>query len=847
MADAQASSSGNTENIIPIRVGRYELGQTLGTGTSSVVKLARHLDTGHDVAIKVFDKKLLLGDKILTLADKKKRRLRKQKKAAIKREIAILNMCRHPNVVRMIEVMATKKKIYIVLEHVASGELYDKISQTSLSGMTEGPARRYFQHLICGLDYCHSKGVSHRDLKPQNLLVDADGGLKVSDFGLSVLAQQVRQDGLLHTVCGTPHYTAPEVLSNNGYEGQKADIWSCGVILFFTVAGYLPFRTDADNSTVSYEKILRADFTCPYFFSKRLQSLVNRILDPNPATRITIDEIYQHEWFTRNYQPPRFSQEDISFDDASASSSKAPVRVKREARFISSSPTNEIISGIEQVANTLGFNVKRLCLVLSLTHQAHAFKFKNNNNNSYYASQMSIEGGEHAMRKGHLIIAIEIYEMAPSFHMVELRKAGGNVLEFHKLVFGMQFYKALSFGLQDIIWKAEPIDDAETDERMTKESLGSNGTIRVGKYELGNTLGAGKFSAVKLARHVDTRDNVAIKVFDKDRVLINQKIHAVMATKTKIYIVLELVTGGELFDRIASNGILSEPEARRYFQQLVTAVNYCHRRGIPHRNLKPEKLLVDANGVLKVSDFGLSALPQQVQQDGQHRAVRGSPQYMAPEVISDNGYYEGAQADIWSCGVILFVLLAGYLPFNENSYMNLCLKIFQANFTCPPSFSPRVKALIKRMLDPNLATRITISEIFQDEWFMTDYEQNVMGWKDAGPAAPEAPEAPLTRNAFENMCNSLGFNLVENFFKQETSFVSRRSANDLVSGIELAAASLGFEVKKRNYKLKIEGKHAGPKGHLSIATKIFEVDPFFNMVEIRKIGGDAQEFDTLKI
>ncbi|RRT48360.1 hypothetical protein B296_00046276 [Ensete ventricosum] len=145
-----------------------------------------------------------------------------------------------------------------------------------------------------------------------------------------------------------------------------------------------------------------------------------------------------------------------------------------------------------------------------------------------------------------------------------------------------------------------------------------------------------------------------------------------MASKTKIYMVLEFITGGELFDRIARNGKLKEDEARKYFQQLIDAVDYCHSRGVFHRDLKPENLLLDSNGVLKISDFGLSALPQQ--EDGLLYTTCGTPNYVAPEVVKDKGY-DGAKSDIWSCGVILFVLMAGYLPFEDSNLMSLYKKV----------------------------------------------------------------------------------------------------------------------------------------------------------------------------
>ncbi|KAF7801249.1 CBL-interacting serine/threonine-protein kinase 23 [Senna tora] len=372
------------------RVGKYELGRTLGEGNFAKVKFARNSETNENVAIKILDKEKVLKHKM--------------------------------------------------------------IGQSSKGRLKEDEARKYFQQLICAVDYCHSRGVFHRDLKPENLLLDASGVLKVSDFGLSALPQQVRGDGLLHTTCGTPNYVAPEVIHNKGYDGGKADLWSCGVILFVLMAGFLPF--EESNLVTLYKKISKADFTCPPWFSSSAKKLIMRILDPNPATRITIAEVIENEWFKKGYVPPRFEQPNISLDDVDAIFGEAmdsqnlvverreevpaaPITmnafelistsqglnlsslfekqmglVKRQTRFTSKCSANEIISRIEQASMPLGFEVKK---------------------NNY-----------------------KIFEVAPSLYMVELRKAGGDTLEFHK------FYKSLSTGLKDIVWKAEPIDE-ETD------------------------------------------------------------------------------------------------------------------------------------------------------------------------------------------------------------------------------------------------------------------------------------------------------------------------------------------------------------------------------------------------
>uniref|UniRef100_A0A453APA0 non-specific serine/threonine protein kinase n=1 Tax=Aegilops tauschii subsp. strangulata TaxID=200361 RepID=A0A453APA0_AEGTS len=262
-----------------ILMGKYEMGKMLGQGTFAKVYHARNIETSQSVAIKVTDKeKVLKGG----LTDQ------------IKREISVMKLVKHPNIVQMYEVMATKTKIYFVLEHVKGGELFNKVQRGRLK---EDAARKYFQQLICAVDFCHSRGVYHRDLKPENLLLDENSNLKVSDFGLSTISECRRLDGLLHTSCGTPAYVAPEVINRKGYDGAKADIWSCGVILFVLLAGYLPFQDK--NLMNMYKKIGKAEFKCPSWFSSDIRRLLLRILDPNPSTRISIERIMEHPWFRK--------------------------------------------------------------------------------------------------------------------------------------------------------------------------------------------------------------------------------------------------------------------------------------------------------------------------------------------------------------------------------------------------------------------------------------------------------------------------------------------------------------------------------------------------------------------
>ncbi|KAH9796313.1 CBL-interacting serine/threonine-protein kinase 23 [Citrus sinensis] len=359
------------------RVGKYELGRTLGEGSFAKVKFARNTETGENVAIKILDKEKVLKHKMI---------------GQIKREISTMKLIRHPNVIRMYEVMASKTKIYIVLEFVTGGELFDKIA--SRGRLKEDEARKYFQQLINAVDYCHSRGVCHRDLKPENLLLDANGVLKVSDFGLSALPQQVRDDGLLHTTCGTPNYVAPEVINNKGYDGAKADLWSCGVILYVLMAGYLPF--EESNLMALYKK------------------------------RITMAEVIENEWFKKGYKPPSFEQPNIDLDDVDSifnesMDSRNLVVERREEGPVAPLTMN----AFELISTSQGLNLSSL-----------------------FEKQMLKLQGEKTGRKGHLSVATEIFEVAPSLYMVELRKSGGDTLEFHK------FYKNLSTGLKDVVWKS---------------------------------------------------------------------------------------------------------------------------------------------------------------------------------------------------------------------------------------------------------------------------------------------------------------------------------------------------------------------------------------------------------
>jgi 5'-AMP-activated protein kinase catalytic alpha subunit len=319
-------------------MGRYELGELLGKGSFAKVYRALNVETGEDVAIKIMDKDHLA----------KFGAVQRQ----VMREIDIMRRVRHPNVVRIQEVMATKRSIFVVMEYVGGGSLDTYLTRCAGRGIGERNARRVFQQLVSALDYCHSLGVFHRDIKPENILVDGSGNIniKVADFGLSTLAEDDRREALLHTVCGTPMFIAPEVFLRCGYDGAKADVWACGVVLYALAAGRYPFNR---RDTSLYHMIRRANYHCPSSFSPGLARLVRRLLCPDPARRIALAQIKENLWFKKGFKEiPRslseMEERDSDSDDDSivslASSEDPSSPVSLEQRCSCSSRMHTSVS-----------------------------------------------------------------------------------------------------------------------------------------------------------------------------------------------------------------------------------------------------------------------------------------------------------------------------------------------------------------------------------------------------------------------------------------------------------------------------------------------------------------------
>ncbi|PKA65488.1 CBL-interacting serine/threonine-protein kinase 5 [Apostasia shenzhenica] len=439
---AAVGGGGGGGDLRKVVFGKYEMGRLLGQGTFGKVYHGRDLRSGESVAVKVIGKDQIQRDSAAMAGQ-------------IQREISVMRLVRHPNVVELREVLATRTRIFFVMEFVRGGELFDLVARGRLP---EDLARRYFRQLVSAVDFCHSRGVSHRDLKPENLLLDHRGNLKISDFGLSALPDQLRHDGLLHTQCGTPAYVAPEVLRRRGYDGARADVWSCGVILYVLLAGFLPFQDE--NLMRMYSKISRADYQIPPWFSPEARSLLSRLLVADPAKRASIAEILRLPWLHRLDSPsppaapipvlatepcesPR-SYNAFEFISAIAEGfDLSPIfegrgqRRRKGTVFTSRRPAAAVVEALERTGRGLGFGVTKA--------ERGGFKVK-------------LEGKEEG-RKGTLAITAEVFEAAAGVAVVEFSKDAGDTIEYVKFC-----EEDVRPGLKDIVW-AWPKDDGDGDRR----------------------------------------------------------------------------------------------------------------------------------------------------------------------------------------------------------------------------------------------------------------------------------------------------------------------------------------------------------------------------------------------
>ncbi|KAK9684036.1 hypothetical protein RND81_10G182000 [Saponaria officinalis] len=417
-------------------LGRYQLGRILGRGSFAKVFQARSIQDNKSVAIKVIDK-LKTEPSIYP---------------RIVGEVAAMRRLDHPNILRLHEVMASKNKIYLVMELAKGGDLFGKLSRRRDHRLPEALARRYFSQVVSALHYCHRNGVAHRDVKPQNLLLDDEGNIKVADFGLSAIVESpLNSSNLMKTSCGTPAFAGPEIVgrARAGYDGSKADAWSCGVILFVLLSGYLPF--DDANLVIMFRKMQKREFRFPTWVTKPARGLITRLLDPNPTTRMSIKEVIEDPWVKnqgmvyarsvslgdmasleeKKYEEKRMSTSMNAFEIISMSSGldlsglfgSEARKGKREKRFTSRETKGVVVDRVVEAGVKLGYEVEK--------------------RDKGFGS-----GGGVWLGKGRLVLSVAVVEVAADLILVEVRvvDGGGVGWDQEELHWG-----ELKIGLGDIV------------------------------------------------------------------------------------------------------------------------------------------------------------------------------------------------------------------------------------------------------------------------------------------------------------------------------------------------------------------------------------------------------------
>ncbi|KAG7138899.1 serine/threonine-protein kinase HSL1 like [Verticillium longisporum] len=295
-ASTAPSSNRSSNCSYKTQVGPWQLGKTLGKGSSARVRLCRHRLSGELAAVKIIPKKtayLIQHGSLAALHqydDSLPDRIDGEMRVpmSIEREVAILKLVDHPNVMKVYDIWENRSEIYLVLEYVDKGDLFDYINTNGR--LNEEAAMYFFRQIMSAMQHCHAFNICHRDLKPENILLNAENQIKIADFGMAALHQS--EGHRLETACGSPHYAAPELLKNKHYRGDRADVWSMGVILYAILAARLPF--DDPDIRVLLARTKKGIYEMPEFLSPEAKDLICRMLQVNPDIRISLKDMWRH-------------------------------------------------------------------------------------------------------------------------------------------------------------------------------------------------------------------------------------------------------------------------------------------------------------------------------------------------------------------------------------------------------------------------------------------------------------------------------------------------------------------------------------------------------------------------
>ncbi|XP_078261881.1 ribosomal protein S6 kinase alpha-2 isoform X1 [Rhinoraja longicauda] len=631
---------------------QFELLKVLGQGSYGkvfLVKKVKGSDAGQLYAMKVL----------------KKATLKVRDRVRSKMERDILAEVNHPFIVKLHYAFQTEGKLYLILDFLRGGDLFTRLSKEVM--FTEEDVKFYLAELALALDHLHGLGIIYRDLKPENVLLDEDGHIKITDFGLS--KEAVDHNKRAYSFCGTIEYMAPEVVNRRGH-AQSADWWSFGVLMFEMLTGSLPFQGKDRKETMAL--ILKAKLGMPQFLSPEAQSLLRALFKRNPGNRLGagsdgVEEIKRHHFFGT-----------IDWNKLYRKEIKPPFKpaVGRpedtfhfDPEFTSRTPTDS--PGVPPNANA------------------------------------------HQLFRGFSFVATNLGQ--------EQTQSNSRQLIDHSMV----------------------------------QQLHGNNIHFTDGYELKEDVGVGSYSVCKRCVHKVTTVEYAVKIIDKSKrdpseeieILLRYGQHPNIITLKDVYddgkylyLVMELMRGGELLDRILRQKCFSEREASAVLHTITKTVEYLHSQGVVHRDLKPSNILyVDESGnpeSIRICDFGFAK--QLRAENGLLMTPCYTANFVAPEVLKRQGY--DAACDMWSLGILLYTMLAGFTPFAngpDDTPEEILARIGSGKYALTggnwDTISNAAKDMVSKMLHVDPHQRHTAVQVLRHPWIVNreHLPKNQLGRHDA--------------------------------------------------------------------------------------------------------------------